>query len=173
MRPVVENKCSDSGCSGMLELWFLGSGFACFLVSIVTRSSASLAGIPTNRFFFFFPPTNEQLHVLEEVQSDEQLLKPSVQNELQPRRTSCLTSPFSDTVFWGYITALTAWLRSTFLARHAHRQPCCMHQWLTLPSGLLLLWRRMQARMNKHWDWRGNRWSVKVICSVANNTSVY
>lgn len=33
--------------------------------------------------FLFFPPTNEQLHILEEVAPDGQLLKLSVQNELQ------------------------------------------------------------------------------------------
>lgn len=32
----------------------------------------------------------------------------------QPWRTSRLASLFSDSFFWGYVTALTAWRRSTF-----------------------------------------------------------
>lgn len=147
-------------CGGTLRLQLLGSEFACFQIQILRNSRKEIF------FSSFLHPTNEQLHILEGVQSDGQLLKPSVQNELQPGRTSGLASPFSDTVFWGYITALTAWLRSTFLARYARRRPCCMRQWLRLPTGLLFLWRRTQGCMSRRSDWRGNRWSVKVIRSV-------
>lgn len=149
MRPVGGRQVLGLGMEGHPRTPVPRLGVGVFRVSLVTGADPQRSWQAFPQIdFCFSPPTNEQLHIPEEVRSAGQLLKPSVQNELQRWRTPRLTSPSSETVFRGYITALTAWLRGTFLPHRAHRQPCCMHQWLRLPTGLLFLWRRMQGCMN-------------------------